>query len=194
MVSHAGMAWLAETADLAGLTAALSTAMASVPQRRHDPGRTLAQMILALADGATCLSDLAALRAQRSMFGPVASEATVWRTFDQIGPVELRGIATARAAARERAWSAGAGPASEDVIIDFDATLINTKADKQDARPNYERGYGYHPRAGHDRGDRRGPHRQAAPGQRRIEHRGRPRHRSGRRARTAPRRLACRSR
>ena len=56
MVSHAGIAWLAETADLAGLTAGLSTAMAQVPQRRHDPGRTLAQMVLALADGATCLS------------------------------------------------------------------------------------------------------------------------------------------
>jgi hypothetical protein len=145
LVSHAGLAWLAETADLAGLTAGLSTAMATVPQRRHDPGRTLAQMILALADGATCLSDLAAVRAQQSMFGPVASEATVWRTFDQIGPVELRGIAEARAAARERAWCAGAGPAGDDLIIDFDATLINTKADKQDARPNYKRGYGHHP-------------------------------------------------
>ena len=145
LVSHAGIAWLAETADLAGLPAGLSAAMAAVPQRRHDPGRTLAQMILALADGATCLSDLAAIRSQRSMFGPVASEATVWRTFDQVGPVELRGIAAARAAARERAWSAGAGPAGDDLIIDFDATLINTKADKQDARPNYKRGYGHHP-------------------------------------------------
>ena len=58
LVSHAGIVWLAETADLAGLTAGLSTAMAAVPQRRHDPGRTLAQMILALADGATCLSRL----------------------------------------------------------------------------------------------------------------------------------------
>jgi hypothetical protein len=79
------------------------------------------------------------------MFGPVASEATMWRTFDHVGPVELRGIAFARASARERAWSAGAGPAGEDLIIDFDATLINTKADKQDARPNYKRGYGHHP-------------------------------------------------
>jgi len=145
LVSHAGIAWLAETADLAGLTAGLSAAMAAVPRRRHDPGRTLAQMILALADGATCLSDLAAVRSQESMFGSVASEATVWRTFDQIGSVELRGIATARAAARERAWSAGAGPVGDDLIIDFDATLINTKADKQDARPNYKRGYGHHP-------------------------------------------------
>jgi len=145
LVSHAGIAWLAETADLAGLTDGLSTAMAAVAQRRHDPGRTLAQMILALADGATCLSDLAAVRSHESMFGSVASEATVWRTFDRIGSVELRGIATARAAARERAWSAGAGPAGNDLIVDFDATLINTKADKQDARPNYKRGYGHHP-------------------------------------------------
>jgi hypothetical protein len=102
-------------------------------------------MILALADGATCLSDLAAVRAQSSMFGPVASEATVWRTVDQIGPAEVRGIAAARASARERAWSAGAGPAGDGLIVDFDATLINTKADKQDARPNYKRGYGHHP-------------------------------------------------
>jgi hypothetical protein len=145
MVSHAGLAWLAETADLSGLTDGLSTAMAALPQRRHDPGRTLAQMILALADGATCLSDLAAVRAQSSMFGPVASEATVWRTVDQIGPAEVRGIAAARASARERAWSAGAGPAGDGLIVDFDATLINTKADKQDARPNYKRGYGHHP-------------------------------------------------
>jgi len=126
LVSHAGIAWLAETADLAGWTAGLSAAMAAVPQRQHDPGRTLAQMILALADGATCLSDLAAVRSQRSMFGAVASEATVWRTFDPIGPVELRGIAAARQAARERAWSAGAGPAGDDLIIDFDVTLTNT--------------------------------------------------------------------
>jgi len=145
LVSHAGIAWLAETADLSGLTGGLSAAMATVPQRRHDPGRTLAQMILALADGATCLSDLAAIRSQSAMFGPVASEATVWRTFNQVGSVELRGIAAARAAARERAWSAGAGPATDDLIVDFDATLINTKADKQDARPNYKRGYGHHP-------------------------------------------------
>jgi len=102
MVSHAGVVWLAETADAAGLTAGLSTAMAAVPRRRHDPGRTLAQMILALTDSATCLSDMATVRGQPAMFGPVASEATVWRTFDQVGPVEMRGIATARAGARGR--------------------------------------------------------------------------------------------
>lgn len=145
LVSHAGVAWLAETADLSGLTAGLSVAMAGVPQRRHDPGRTLTQMVLALADGATCLSDLAALRSQPAMFGAVPSDATVWRTFDHVGSVELRGIAAARAAARERAWTAGAGPAGGEVIIDIDSTIIRTKADKQDAAPTYKRTFGHHP-------------------------------------------------
>jgi hypothetical protein len=145
LVSHAGVAWLAETADLSGLTTGLSAAMAGVPQRRHDAGRTLAQMVLALADGATCLSDLAAVRAQPAMFGTVASEATVWRTFDHVGSVELRGIAAARAAARERAWTAGAGPAGEEVIVDIDSTIIRTKTDKQDAAPTYKRTFGHHP-------------------------------------------------
>ena len=145
LVSHAGVGWLAETADLSGLTAGLSAAMAGVPQRRHDPGCTLAQVVLALADGATCLSDLAALRAQPTMFGAVGSEATVWRTFDHVGSVELRGIAAARAGARERAWAAGAGPAGDEVIVDIDSTIIRTKTDKQDAAPTYKRTFGHHP-------------------------------------------------
>lgn len=146
LVSHAGLVWLAETADLSGLTSGLTSAMSRLARRRHDPGRTLAQMIVALADGATCLSDLAALRDQPAMFGPVASEATVFRTFDQVGPAELRGITAARTAARERAWAAGAGPAADDdVCIDLDATLVTTKSDKVDAAPTYKRTYGHHP-------------------------------------------------
>jgi len=145
LVSHAGLEWLAETADLAGLTSGLSVAMQGVGGRRHDPGRTVAQVVLALADGATCLSDLAVLRNQPAMFGPVASEATVWRTFERAASVELAGIATARRDARARAWAAGAGPSDAELIIDLDATLITTKADKQDAAPNYKRSYGHHP-------------------------------------------------
>ena len=123
LVSHAGVAWLAETADLSGLTAGLSAAMATVPQRRHDAGRTLAQMVLALADGATCLSDLAAIRAQPTVFGPVASEATVWRTFDHVASVELRAIVAARAAARARGFS----PADDN-----EAEATDTEATEDD--------------------------------------------------------------
>ncbi|MCP5025004.1 MAG: hypothetical protein GY929_01855 [Actinomycetia bacterium] len=90
LVSHAGLEWLAETADLSGLTAGFSTAMAGVELRRHDPGRTLVQMVLALAGGATCPADIAVLRNQPSMFGPVGSDPTVWRTFNRVTPAEFR--------------------------------------------------------------------------------------------------------
>jgi hypothetical protein len=145
LVSRGGLVWLAETADLCGLTAGFDSAFAGLPGRVHRPGLTMAQMMLALADGATAVSDIAVLRNQPAIAGRVASEATVWRTFDGVGPVELRGIAAARAAARERAWSAGAGPDGEELVIDIDATLVTTKADKQDAAPTYKRTYGHHP-------------------------------------------------
>ncbi len=38
---------------------------------------------------------MAAVPGKPAMLGPVASEATARRTFDQCGPVEMRGIATA---------------------------------------------------------------------------------------------------
>ncbi len=145
LVSRGGLAWLGEAADLTGLTRGLGDAFAGQSWRRHHPGRTVTQMVLAMADGATCLSDLAVLRNQPALAGPVASEATVWRTFNAVGPVELRGIAAARRSARARAWDAGAGPDGELLVIDIDATIVTTKADKQDAAPTYKRSYGHHP-------------------------------------------------
>ena len=152
--------------------------MAAVPQRRHDPGRTLAQMILALADGATCLSDLAAIRSQSSMFGAgrVGGNGVENVQPDRLGRTPRHRRSTS--GARERAWSAGAGPAGDDLIIDFDATLINTKADKQDARPNYKRGYGHHPLLAIIAETDEVLTREVAAGQRRVEHRGRSRHRA----------------
>ena len=145
LVSRGGLVWLAETADLTGLSAGLGEAFDSLPWRSHRPGRTMAQMVLALADGASCVSDLAVLRDQPVLAGTVASEATVWRTFNSVGSVQLRGLARARAAARERAWAAGAGPDGEVLAVDLDATLVLTRADKQDAAPTFKRTYGHYP-------------------------------------------------
>lgn len=145
LVSRGGLVWLAETADLTGLTAGLSDAFDTLAWRSRRPGRTMAQMVLALADGATCLSDLAALRGQPAVAGPVASQATVWRTFNGVGPAELRALASARSTARDRAWAAGAGPDGELLVIDMDATIVTTRADKGDAAPTYKRTYGHHP-------------------------------------------------
>jgi hypothetical protein len=145
LVSHAGLVWLGEVADRLGLTEGFATATSRLPWRRHQPGRSLAQMVLALADGASCVSDLASLRDQELLFGTVASHSTAWRAFARLGPVELRGIDAALADARATAWAAGAAPEGDMLIVDVDATIITTKADKEDARPTFKRTFGHHP-------------------------------------------------
>src|SRR5215210_676878 len=145
LASHAGLVWLGEVADAVGLSGGLERATTELGWRRHRPGRTLGQMVLALADGADCLSDLAALRDQPALFGPVASQATAWRTFDRLGPAELRGIDRAVADARAAAWDADRDGEEAELIIDMDATLVTTRADKGDAAATYKRTYGHHP-------------------------------------------------
>lgn len=145
LVSHAGLVWLGEVADRSGLTGGLSEVLAEAPRRRHDPGVCLAQLVVALADGAECLSDLDALRGQPDLFGPVASRSVAQRAFKALGPAELRRLAGARARARAAAWDAGAGPDGEGATIDLDATIVRTKADKEDAAPTHKRTYGHHP-------------------------------------------------
>lgn len=105
-------------------------------------------MTLALADGATALSDIAPLCCATSPRSQARSPLTqrCGGPSKRSDPTELRGIQAARAAARERAWAAGAGPDGELLVIDIDATIVTAKADKADARPTYKRTYGHHPR------------------------------------------------
>ena len=94
LVSHAGAALLAELADRSGLTEAMSEAMAEcgINWHTHDPGVVLTHLAVAIADGADCLADIAALKEQEELFGPVASVATAWRAVHATASVELRAI------------------------------------------------------------------------------------------------------
>jgi hypothetical protein len=123
VVSHAGSALLIGLADKIGLTAALSGAMEPTRQRvlTHDPGVVLRDLAVMLADGATSLSDLGALRDQADLFGAVASDSTAYRVIDSIDAAGLEWLRGAVAIARERAWELGAAP--KQVVMDFDATL-----------------------------------------------------------------------
>jgi len=145
LVSHAGAGLVAEMADRSGLTEALSVAMADcgISWHTHDPGVVLTHLAVAIADGADCLSDLAVLRNQPGLFGPVASQATAWRAVQAVTSQQLRAIPVARAGARARVWESGGAP--EFVTLDFDATLVDAHSDKQDAGPTYKRGFGFHP-------------------------------------------------
>jgi hypothetical protein len=145
VANHAGTRLLADLADVVGLTAALSVAMAPTKQRRrgHDRGEVMCDVAVAIAAGAETISDLAVLRDQPDLFGMVASHSTVWRTLAAIDDGALERIKTARAEARAKAWTAGADPGF--YVIDIDATLVNAHSDKQDAAPTWKRGFGFHP-------------------------------------------------
>lgn len=145
IVSHAGARLLAELADRVELTTALSEAMAPTRERRsaHDPGVVLRDLIVSIADGGECVTDLGVLRDQGVLFGSVASERTAHRTIKAVEGELLEAIRGARAAARERAWEAGARP--ETITLGIDATLLGAASEKQGAAGNYKGGFGFHP-------------------------------------------------
>ena len=106
VINHAGAAALRLLADRTGLTGGLSRALA----RRgflpvHDRGRVLADTAVLIADGGRVMSDLATLRDQVEMYGPIASDPTLWRTLDEIGEAQRRTISRERAKTRAHVWS-----------------------------------------------------------------------------------------
>jgi hypothetical protein len=157
VVSHAGAVLLTDTARTLGLDRELSAMLS--PWRRptavHDPGKIVLDLALTLAIGGDCLADIAQLRAEPAVFGPVASDPTVSRLITALAgnaPRVLAAINTARAVVRARAWKmAGAQApdhgrdAGNPVIIDLDATLVTSHSDKERAAPNFKRGFGFHP-------------------------------------------------
>jgi hypothetical protein len=145
LVSHAGAALLVELADRAGLTGALSQAMAPTRERRsaHDPGRVLRDVAVMLADGGDCVTDMAAYEGQERLFGARASETTTHRVLKSVDERLLERIRTARAGARARVWDAGARP--DSITLNIDATLVSAHSEKERAAGTYKHGYGFHP-------------------------------------------------
>ena len=157
--AHVGSRLLADVAAAVGVAEALDGAVGGGRQRRsaHAPGRVLADLAVMLADGGVTIGDLAVLRDQPGVFGPVASTATAWRVLASVGEPVLEEVKVARAAARERAWllrgEAGrqlstlrcAGTVVPGLVIDVDATLVTCHSEKQGAAPTFKHGFGYHP-------------------------------------------------
>ncbi len=145
LTSRAGTVLLAGVADKVGLTEMLSQAMGGVRRRRsrHDPGRTLRDLAVMLADGGDCLADLSALRDQPALFGEVASDATAWRALAGLDAERIAAVRRARATVRERVWELAG--ALRRVILDLDATLVSAHSDKERAAGTYKHGFGFHP-------------------------------------------------
>ena len=101
LISSSGALVLRETIRTCGLDRRLAEALSPwrPPRARHDPSKVVLDIATALALGGDCLSDIAAIRSQPTLFGPVASDPTVsrlltklWAKFDiwkQMDHVEM---------------------------------------------------------------------------------------------------------
>jgi hypothetical protein len=157
IAGHAGAALLMELADRLGLTTALGwqAGRTQTSRHRHAAGAVLRDLAVLLADGGDCLSDLATLRDQPELFGPVASTPTAWRMIEQVAcdPDGLAGLRAGRAHARAAAWRAGAHPDGL-LVVDVDGTLVDAHSPKQGAAGTYKGGFGFYPLVAFlDRGD-----------------------------------------
>ncbi len=154
IVSQAGALLLTQVLRVTGLGRQLSAGLERwrAPRAVHDPGKMVADLAVALALGGDCLADVAVLRAEPELFGPVASDPVVSRLVSQLAgdaPRALKAIRAARAAARERAWAL-AGPAAPGaggglIPVDIDATIVIAHSDKEQAAPTWKKTFGFHP-------------------------------------------------
>jgi hypothetical protein len=122
------------------------------PRAVHDPGKIVADLAAALALGGDCPADIAVLREQPELAGPVASDPVVSRLVSQLAgdlPRAMKAIRAARAAARERAWAlagdAAPGAGGGLVTVDLDATIVIAHSEKQQAAPTWKKTFGFHP-------------------------------------------------
>ncbi len=141
VVSHAGMGMLRELAELTGLSAQVTAALADTYRGPwiYGPGAVFADLAAAVADGADCIDGVGQRCGDREhVFGAAASTTTMWRLVDErIDAAHLPGIRAARAQAREVAWAAGPAPAAGEWLhLDIDATItIDHSDNKDDAAP-----------------------------------------------------------
>ena len=151
LVSTAGGALLVETVRATGLGRGLSRALRGwmSPTAVHDPGKVLLDLAVSIGLGGDCLADVAVVRAQRDLFGPVASDPTVSRLIDRLGTdvdVALDRLRVARAAARAAAWAHRSPvPATGLVPVDLDGSLVLAHSEKEKPAPTFKRTYGHHP-------------------------------------------------
>lgn len=161
LVGHAGAVLLRKCADRTGLTAALNSVFPTgTGPGWWERGTVLVSLAVSIVLGGTCMSDIALLTHQASVFGDPPSDSTVHRSLAAIDDRMLKRIAKIRARVRRHvwnllAWRPGGFPwltiagklLTGWIIIDMDATLITAHSPKTGAAVTFKKGFGFHPLA-----------------------------------------------
>jgi hypothetical protein len=110
LVSQAGAVLLVQAMRVTGLDRGPREALGRWRALRtvHDPGMIVADLAMAVALGGDCLADIAVLRAQPTLAGPVASDPVVSRLVAALAGDAPRAVKAIRAA---RCWDPTAWPA-----------------------------------------------------------------------------------
>jgi hypothetical protein len=161
LIPMVGAPLLRLLAEESGLRAGISRALVRcgfVPG--HDRGQVLIDTAVALGLGATSVAgavDL--LRQSQAVLQSVASSPTAWRALEELDDTALAKIAKVRAAQRRSIWARlatrpdgfpwiqVAGHTWHGwIVIDVDASLVESHSDKQGAAPTYKKHiFGLHP-------------------------------------------------
>lgn len=162
LVGHAGVVLLRAVADKAGLTAGLGRVLPSSPVASWvDRAQAMVYLACAIALGATNISDVERMRHHHVPLGlSGGSDSTIWRLLDAIDEAAARKVARARARARAVAWRLIAAreqgfPWVEVagktltgwIVIDMDATIIESASKKEGAAGTFKGTFGHHPLA-----------------------------------------------
>jgi hypothetical protein len=161
LIPMVGAPLLRLLAEESGLRAGISRALVRcgfVPG--HDRGQVLIDTAVALGLGATSVAGAVDLLAQsQAVLQSVASSPTAWRALDELDDTALAKIAKVRAVHRRGIWARlatrpdgfpwiqVAGHTWHGwIVIDVDASLVESHSDKQGAAPTYKKHiFGLHP-------------------------------------------------
>jgi hypothetical protein len=149
VVAHVGLHALGRFADRLGLGDALSARVRQTGEQSviHDRGKVLTHAMLMFAGGGEACSDIERLRVQSELFGLVASDSTLYRTFRRLDEATLAGLWEAMAEVRAQVWGRSAATAgTAPVILDIDASLVEIHSEnKEGTAATYKGGFGFHP-------------------------------------------------
>ncbi len=104
-------------------------------------------MLMLAGSGESC-ADIEHLRSQGRLFGPVASDSTVYHTIPALDAPTLERLRDATAATRAQVWARTAATTSNaPVVWDIDASLVEIHSEhKTGTAPHFKGGFGFHPR------------------------------------------------
>lgn len=147
IASHAGASLVQGLCDRIGLTDGIRQVFGSHGPLKICRGAVLRDLAVAIADGAHTVVAVEALRSQAVLFGPVASDTTVWRMLGELTEDRRHELGRMIGGARAHVWSDPrvACQLPRSLLVDVDASEVICHTPKEGASGTYKKNFGFMP-------------------------------------------------